>query len=192
MKETTQRQTPVNWWLILSAATFTAILFSLLAIFSSDITELLLFPGIGILIGFTGLLVIAFTARRKGRAFSTFALMLVAYGGVSFVCLMHRKTIRDSGRWLLWSRSYKAELMRQQKPSNGGFRHMEWDGWGWAGAGDTVEYLVFDPKDSLSAAASRTKGKLNGLPCEVPTVHRLESQWYAVVFYTDYDWDHCS
>jgi hypothetical protein len=51
------------------------------------------------------------------------------------------------------------------------------------------EYLVFDPGDSLSAAAaSHQPGKFNGIPCEVYRVRRLESHWYTVLFYTDEDW----
>ena len=70
---------------------------------------------------------------------------------------------------------------------------MEWDGWGFPGAGDTNVYLVFDPSDSLiSASKSRSPGKYKGMPCEIYRVRRLESQWYSVVFYTDTDWDHCA
>jgi hypothetical protein len=68
-------------------------------------------------------------------------------------------------------------------------RHIEWDGWGWAGM-DTTVFLVFDPADSLSTAAkSHQPGKYNGLPCEVSRVRRLRSHWYNVQFYTDEYWD---
>jgi len=50
-------------------------------------------------------------------------------------------------------------------------------------------FLVFDPTDSLSAAAkSHSPGKFKGIPCEVPLVRRLESHWYTVRFYTDEYW----
>jgi len=65
------------------------------------------------------------------------------------------------------------------------------DGWGWAGQ-DTVVYLVFDPADSLSlAASSHQSGKFAGISCEVPYVSRLESQWYTVTFYTGREWGRC-
>ena len=66
-------------------------------------------------------------------------------------------------------------------------------GWGFPGAGDTTVYLVFDPNNSLAAAAhSHAPGKYNGLPCEVFKVRRLEIHWYTVQFYTDTAWDDCA
>lgn len=70
-------------------------------------------------------------------------------------------------------------------------KHVEWDGWGGFGIGDKVVYLVFDPNDSLAAAArTGTPGKFAGIPCEVWRVRHLEIQWYAVFFYKDTDWEH--
>ncbi|MGC2528472.1 MAG: hypothetical protein WA639_12040, partial [Candidatus Acidiferrum sp.] len=90
-------------------------------------------------------------------------------------------------RWLFFSHGYKSEVLAQS-PKNGELKHIEWDGWGWAGQ-DTTVYLVFDPTDSLSAAAKGNHpGKFDGIPCEVPVVHRLESYWYTVQFYTDEFW----
>ena len=91
-------------------------------------------------------------------------------------------------RWLVWSRSYKAEVLAQPDSANKELKHIEWDGWGWAGM-DTTVYLVFDPTDSLSQAAnSHHSGKYSGIPCEVHLVRRLEDKWYTVQFYTNYDW----
>jgi hypothetical protein len=91
-------------------------------------------------------------------------------------------------RWLVWSRSYKAEVLAQPNSANEQLKHIEWDGWGWGGM-DTTVYLVFDPTDSLSqAASSRQPGKYGGMPCEVFLVRRLERNWYTVWFYTSYDW----
>jgi hypothetical protein len=94
----------------------------------------------------------------------------------------------NRARWLVWSRSYKAEVLRQPNSANEELKHTEWDGWGWAGM-DTTVYLVFDPTDLLSrAATSHQPGKYNGLPCEVFLVRRLERHWYTVQFYTDEWW----
>lgn len=91
-------------------------------------------------------------------------------------------------RWRIGSRSYKAKVLAQPGSPNGEFRHVEWDGWGWAGQ-DTTVYLVFDPTDSLSAAAkSHQPGKFDGIPCEVTLVRLLESHWYSVQFYTNEFW----
>ena len=101
-------------------------------------------------------------------------------------------TVRTTTRWLVWSRNYKEKVFAVYAPTNGELRHVEWDGWGWGGE-DTTVYLVFDPKDSLSSAALiRQPGKFEGIPCPVPQVSRLESQWYAVRFYTNENWDGCN
>jgi hypothetical protein len=73
--------------------------------------------------------------------------------------------------------------------SPGELKHVEWDGWGFPGAGNTDVYLVFDPSDSLAAAAKKHQpGKFDGIPGRVPRVSCLESRWYAVLFYTDERW----
>lgn len=112
-------------------------------------------------------------------------------GGVLFViaaaiaCNLY--AIRSEAKWLAWSQNYKAEALAQASTSKE-LKHLEWDGWGWAGQ-DTTVYLVFDPTDLLSAAAREHRpGKFNGLPCEVYAVDRMEKDWYAVRFYTDEWW----
>jgi hypothetical protein len=100
-------------------------------------------------------------------------------------------SIRTATKWFLWSQRYKSEVLAQPASASRGFKHVDWDGWGMF-AQNTEVYLVFDPTDSLSrAASSRQPGKFDGIPCEVDLVRRLESHWYAVQFYTSEDWDHC-
>ena len=90
------------------------------------------------------------------------------------------------------SRRYKSQMISQPAATIGELRHIEWDGWGWAGQ-DTTVYLVFDPDDSLSgAASSQRSGKFAGIPCEVVRIHRLESQWYRAEFYTNQRWGDCN
>jgi hypothetical protein len=73
-----------------------------------------------------------------------------------------------------------------------GLRHIEWDGWGGLGGGDTTVYLVYDPANSLAqASSSRGKGKVRGIPCGVASIHRFADRWYEATFYADTDWDHC-
>jgi hypothetical protein len=82
-------------------------------------------------------------------------------------------------------------LITQSNPVSGEFKHIEWDVSGFAGL-ETVVYLVFDPTDSLAAAAkSHLSGKFSGIPCEVYRVRRMESHYYTVVFYTNTGWDSC-
>jgi hypothetical protein len=125
---------------------------------------------------------------RKILLFVIAALGCVAISALWWVVIEHRSAIGTSAKWLLRSHDYKAEVLAQPGTTNGELKHVGWDGWGWGGQ-DTVIYLVFDPTDSLSqAASSHQPGKYSGIPCEVFLVRRLESQWYTVWFYTNYDW----
>lgn len=115
----------------------------------------------------------------------------VGLGAVCFVLAVaitwNFYAIRSAAKWWGWSHRYKAEVLAQPDVT-GELKHIEWDGWGWAGQ-DTTAYLVFDPTDSLSAAAQAHRpGKFNGIPCEVPDVDRMEKNWYAVQFYTNEWW----
>jgi hypothetical protein len=102
----------------------------------------------------------------------------------------HRNEIRTNTRWFLWSKRYRAQVLATDAV-NGELKHIEWDGWGFAGE-DTTVYLVFDTSDSLlTGAENRSPGKFAGIPCKVPSVHRLEAHWYTVLFYTDTNWQHC-
>jgi hypothetical protein len=119
--------------------------------------------------------------------------MLVVFCATSWVLLKNALELRSEARWLFSSRHYKAQVLAEPVPTNGELRHVIWDGWGFAGVAVTDVYLVFDPNDSLSAAAkSHSPGKFSGIPCEVNRVHRLESHYYTVFFYSDTSWGHCN
>lgn len=99
---------------------------------------------------------------------------------------------RTTLRWSISSGHYKRQVLALPPPMDGYLRHVEWDRWGFPGAGNTVVYLVLDPTNGLAAAATSGKpGAFPGLPCEVYKVRALESTWYTVVFYTETDWEHC-
>jgi hypothetical protein len=132
---------------------------------------------------------------EKGRRRAALLSALVVFGAVSWSLFRFRITARlhPMARWLLWSKDYKAQVLSQPEHSTGMLKHVEWESWGFPGAGNTTVYLVFDPSDSLSTPAkTHSSGKFGGLPCEVPEVRRMESQYYAVMFYTDTDWSHCN
>jgi hypothetical protein len=100
-------------------------------------------------------------------------------------------TIRSSVRWFARAHRYKAEVLAQLSV-NGQLKHLEWDGWGGLPTGDWTVYVVFDPTDSLSVAAShRSSGKLSGIPCNVDEVRRLESHWYSVTLAMNEWWEQC-
>jgi len=137
-------------------------------------------------------LLVAAVIRKKTRQSLSMLLTLVAFLAASGALIKNHGTLRPSLRWLLWSRGYKAEVLAQPAPANGELRHIEWDGWGGTPVGDWTAYVVFDPTDSLSAAAkSRSHGKFSGIPCNVDRVRRLENHWYSVELAMNEWWDRC-
>lgn len=183
MGEKTAEGDRFNWRLPLYGVLGTLVVFISVAIWTSEgIFYLLVAP-------FISLFLLIYAKLKKRRRRLSILSMLVVYWAVSAALVPNYSAIRETARWLVWSHDYKAEVLGQPASSNGELKHIEWDGWGFPGAGDTTVYLVFDPTDTLSAAArGHRPGKFNGIPCEVPLVHRLESHWYAVLFYTDEWW----
>ena len=176
-----------NWKLSLYAAAGALIVFLPIALSSAfDFGEIIYFF---VVTPIVSLILLVIAGRKK--SLSVLAMVAV-YCAVSWALVNQSDRLRTTGRWLLWSKGYKTQILGQPYPANGELRHVEWDGWGGFGAGDTSAYVVFDPTDSLSEAAkTSSSGKLSGIPCGVSGVRRLESHWYSVVFYTDTDWDHC-
>lgn len=96
-------------------------------------------------------------------------------------------------RWTFSASRYKSRVLALPPARDGNLRHIEWDGWGFPGAGNTVAYLVFDPSNQLAGVAPKhVATRLPGLPCDVNDVRRLDSGWYSVLFYTGTDWEHCA
>jgi hypothetical protein len=134
------------------------------------------------------IVLLSYAIGKKRRHCLSILSMLAVYWAISAALVENYWEVHDPARWLVWSHDYKAKVLAQPVSANGEQKHVEWDGWGSAGMETTV-FLVFDPTDSLSAAAmSHRSGKFNGIPCEVPLVRRLESHWYTVRFYTDEYW----
>jgi hypothetical protein len=163
--------------------------FSPLAITSSDLSGLLYFlvaaPAVSIVLGI-------WVFQRKGRRRLIVVATLFSYWLISALIFRHFSEVRDVSRWLFQAKAYKAKVLALPVPSNGDFRHVEWEGWGFAGAGDTTVYLVLDSSDSLSEPAKyHLNGKFAGVSCAVYRVHRLEKHWYTVAFYTDTSWGQC-
>jgi len=190
MHDETEKRDRFDWRFPIYAAVGALILYVPFILYGFDIAQILYILVAAPIIGFV-LLIVAL--RKKGLRRLAVLSSLVIYGAVSWGLFIHSLELRTTARWLLWSRKYKAEVLAQPVPANGTLRHTEWDGWGFPGAGDTTVYLVFDPNDSLAAAArSHAPGKFSGMPCEVAGVRRLESHYYSVLFYTPTDWDHCN
>lgn len=98
---------------------------------------------------------------------------------------------QTTGRWILHSSTYKKQLLALPPPTAGYLRHIEWDGWGFAGVGNTVVYLVYDPTRRLGNADAGRDGVRPGLPCEVNKIRELEPGWYTVLFYAMTTWSEC-
>ena len=177
----------LDWRLPLYAAAVTTVFCFLDALADSDGLGYIL---IAVAASFSSLALLLVAAIAKKRRLCLAVLsILVVFWIISFPFLKNHYVIRNKARWSLGSRRYKAEVLSQPESTNGEFKHIDWDGWGFPGAGDTNAYLVFDPADSLALAAkSHQPGKFYGIPCRVPFVSRLESRWYAVLFYTDERW----
>jgi hypothetical protein len=155
---------------------------------NSNLDVLYLFIAVPVLL-IIGLCVLIYAAVRGNLRI---AVAIAVFWTASALLFIYPSQVRSPIKWLLWSSEYKKQVLAQPAPTNGEFKHTEWDDWGWAGI-DTTVYLVFDPTDSLLAAAkSHQPGKFNGIPCTVPWVHRMQSHWYTVMFYTDQDWSGCS
>jgi hypothetical protein len=134
----------------------------------------LIVPGLLVL----GICALIYAAIRKTRI----AVMVATFWVVSALLFVYNIPIRSFTRWLLWSRQYKSEVLAEPASKNGDLKHIEWDGWGWGGQEFSV-FLVFDPADSLSGPAKNGQwGRLNGIPCEVSRVRRMDSHWYIVFF----------
>ena len=154
----------------------------------NDVLAVLLTIPLAVMIGI-GVLIVAI--RRIKRHRLAVFIMLLIFFILSWVFFKHSNDVRLNGRWLIHAKSYKAQVLNQSVGSAGELKHIEWDGWGFAGS-DTVVYLVFYPNDALAAAAkSKSPGTYEGLPCPVSRIHRLEHYWYTAFFYTDTDWRHC-
>jgi hypothetical protein len=122
------------------------------------------------------------------------AVVVISAALVVSAPLFGNLAVVNAARWLILSGRYTSRVLAQPALA-GELKHIEWYGWGWGGQ-DTRVYLVFDPTDSLSAAASSHRpGKFDGIPCEVVLVRRMERQWYTAQFYTDEYWsrrtDYC-
>jgi hypothetical protein len=165
------------------------IVFLPLAITSSDFSWLLYFFAA---VPVVSICLIVLAVLRIGLSRGVLIGLLLFYWLTSVMVFRHFSELRDSTHWMLVGRAYKANVLKLPTPPRGEFRHVEWDGWGFAGM-DTVVYLVDDPSDSLSVpATSHLTGKFTGVPCPVYRVRRLASQWYTVAFYTETEWGHCS
>jgi hypothetical protein len=193
MIEKTAEGDRFNWRPPLYAAVGALVIFLSMTVYSSQWGTILYLLGVVPIISLVLLIIgiVLALGRKPRRALGIVATLLV-FWAVSWVLWRNQLNTRSEVRWLFESKAYKSQALAEPIPANGELRHIEWDGWGFPGAGDTTVYLVFAPNDSLARPArSHAPGKFIGLPCEVAEIHRLEKDWYTVFFYTDTAWGHC-
>jgi len=190
MQSNTTARRPLMWKLPLTAGVITLAVFAALSLCRPDTSLILALLIIAILV-VSGIASLLYAALRRKDQFEITAVTLAVVWAVvlPIVVLNHKYPfeLRDAARWLISSREYKREVLSQQTPV-GDLKHIEWDGSGFAGVANNTVYLVFDPTDV--SHASGNKPGFNG--CGVWQVQRLEAHWYAVLFYTDQDWDDCT
>ena len=184
-----ERVTPFDWKLPLYFAAITAVLLISLMAYSAYWSALYIFFLAPVFCLTFLILSVTAAMRKKKRRCLSLLSALAAVVGVSAALLMNGRALRDHVRWLVWSHAFKAQVMAQPLPGNGELRHMEWEATGFAGVANNTAYLVFDPTDSLSV--QHPSGGFGGIPWRVPSVRRLEHQWYSVLFYTDEVWGDC-
>lgn len=182
-----------NWWLPICGALGAFILLAPTLTFGNDAGAFLLSILLAAVIGVTLMIVVIIELCKPQRQGKPVLAMICIFLSLSWLLFKSADYLRRSTRWMVYSRNYKAQVLHQSNSSDGTLKHIEWDDWGFPGAGYTTVYLVFDPNNGLAdAARTGISGKLNGIPCQVVRVHRLESNWYTVLFYTDTDWNDCS
>ena len=81
------------------------------------------------------LILLIIASRKRGRQALLILSILVVYWSISWVFLKYSVDVRATMRWLFRSKIYKAEVLELPRPADGDLRHMEWDGWGFPGAG---------------------------------------------------------
>jgi hypothetical protein len=191
MDEKAAQRDRFDWRLLVYAGMGALIVFVPIMIFANDIGEFFYIVIVAPIVSFF-IVIAAIQTRGLWRRFAVLA-MLPVYWAVSLGVFLSSPELHTISRWLLWAKDYKAQVLAQPDPGTRIMKHLEWDAWGFPGAGYTTVYLVLDPNDSLSAAAKNDSyGKFSGIPCGVSRVRKLESHYYSLILYTDTDWSHCN
>lgn len=130
-------------------------------------------------------------ARRiivKRWASRRFLVAVAAFCAVTILMFWRTEGLRPWARWLVASERYKQAVLRQAPGRQSGLRHIEWDGWGWAGMDTSVE-LVYDPTDSLEQELKQNpKGRFADVAARTAKIERLGKGWYSVTLFTSEAW----
>ncbi len=155
-QQSTERER-FNWRLPLYVVVGASMLLLLLFMHSADAGLLYILVVAPIVCLFCLVLLLMAAISKRPLQCLSMLVTLIAFLAVSAALFKAQGTLRPALRWLVWSRRYKAEVMRMPDSSKGELKHLEWDVSGWGTVGRTIVYLVFDPTDSLSTAAQSHK-----------------------------------
>ncbi len=176
------------------AITAAAVLCIYLPIITLDSDSGAILYWLAVLLFTFGCLVVAFTFTftRKWRDALTLTGIAVVCVSMSVAFFSRSYFLRVSYRWAFHADLYKGQLLARHASIPSGLSYMQWDGWGFAGS-DTFVFLVYDPGDRLKHVTRTGFGvKVEGLPCEVQEIRRLERGWYTAVPFTNEDLLSCN
>ena len=122
---------------------------------------------------------------RKRWISLAYLLAALFFLSVSLSMFLHTQHLRPWARWLASSSRYTNLVLQQEPDPQTGLRHIEWDGWGWAGMDTSVE-LVYDPTDTLAHEIKyNPKGRFAEIAEKTHFIQRLGRGWYSATLYTD-------
>src|ERR1017187_8338163 len=135
MAETVGHMNFSKWWLPLCAG-FVSLIIGILILISGafDLGELgYVFLGVPFITLVVAICVFVVARRTRRTPSLAIFLILPVYWAITWILFAERVDVRETVRWALDAKEYKAEMLKRPDPPSGELRHMEWDGWGWAG-----------------------------------------------------------
>jgi hypothetical protein len=182
----------LSWRFPIIGTVAATVLLLLLFLFAGDPDLSFLFlviPCVALLI--LALLALLIFGHRRRRSLELLLATLVF--GLTLVMGLHfRNMLRPKVRWAFFSQKFKRQVLGEPGYPSGDFKHVEWDGFGGAPVGDWTSYVVFDPVDSLNAETNHENpGKIQGIPCDVLRIQKLEPHWYSVTLQVNEWWERC-
>jgi hypothetical protein len=183
----------LNWRFAIIGAVTATLLLLLLFPFSRDPVLDILFLVTPCVVLLTLVLLLLLIIRRARRRSAELLLATLVFLVTANLGLRFEGTLRPKMRWGFFSHKFKSQVLSQPNQPPGTFKHIEWDGWGGAPVGDWTAYVVFDPADSLNKLADHSGlGKVEGIPCDVLNIKKLEPHWYSVTLQMDEWWEQCT
>jgi hypothetical protein len=133
----------LNWRILLSAVLVALLLFLPIMVYGNDLVEMfyvfLIAPVLTLI--WAGIVLLSAIRKKRSPGLSTFCTFPV-FWIFTLALFLNSRELHWTTRWLLHSNDWKNRVVAQPAVE-GELKHVEWDGWGFAGM-DTTAYLVFD------------------------------------------------